>query len=319
MKTSIEHAWSAAAEKADVSPPADGDFIIFRVNDRSDKSCFGGVDSDGNPLLAIEVKALPPLIEIGSAALDYFRHERKGLRAWLMVFRLKSRSLTPVFGRLCQDLIDEIEGVGTEQALLGVVQRRIALWQRLFANGLDGILADFQVKGLLAELLFMESQLAGNGREPLEVASAWLGPSGGDQDFMFSDTAVEVKAIGPHSEGVSINSLQQLDSSVPLRLIIWTMRAASPDEPRAETLDGVIARIEQVLAPIPQALAILRGALLEAGYVAHPRYSEVAFEPLHVEEFSVDEAFPKLTTSSVPEGVTSATYVLSLQQIRSKN
>lgn len=319
MKTSIEQAWSAAAEKASASLPVDGDYIIFRVNERSDKSCFGGVDSEGNNLLAIEVKTLPPFIEIGSAALDYFRHERKGLRTWLMVFRLKSKSLTPVFGRLCQDLIDEIEGVGTEQALLGVVQRRITLWQRLFANGPDGLLADFQVKGLLAELLFMESQLARNERTPLEIVSAWLGPSGGDQDFMFSDAAVEVKAIGPHSEGVSISSLQQLDSLIPLYLSIWTMRAASSTEPRAETLDAVITRIEQAIAPIPKALEILRAALLEAGYVSHPRYSEVAFEPLSTEELFVDEAFPKLTASSVPEGVVSATYLLSLQQIRPKS
>ena len=114
MKTSIEHAWASAADKATSSPPPSGGFVLFRVDERSEKSCFGGVDSEGNSLLAIEVKAPPPLIEIGSAALDYFRHERKGLQAWLMVFRLKSEKLAPVFGRLCQDLIDEIEGVGTE-------------------------------------------------------------------------------------------------------------------------------------------------------------------------------------------------------------
>lgn len=316
MKTSIEHAWASAADKAASSPPPSGGFVLFRVDERSDKSCFGGVDSEGNNLLAIEVKAQPPLIEIGSAALDYFRHERKGLQAWLMVFRLKSEKLIPVFGRLCQDLIDEIEGVGTEQALLGVVQRRISLWKKLFANGPDGLLADFQIKGLLAELLFMESQLAEAVREPLDIAYAWLGPSGGDQDFVFSDAAIEVKAIGPHSEGVSISTLQQLDSPLPLTLMVWTMRAASADQPKAETLDGVIARIEQMVAPVPQALVVFRAALLEAGYVSHPRYTEVAFEPMGFEAFSVGENFPRLTSSSVPEGVESAVYVLSLETIR---
>lgn len=317
MKTSIERAWDSAIKKAQASPPRDTDLVVFRVDERSSKSCYGGVDSEGNLLLAIEVGSLPPLIEIRSAALDFFRQERRGRGAWLMVFRLKMRALTPVFGRLCQDLIDEIESIASESALLGVVQRRISLWQRLFESGPDGLLADFQIKGLLAELLFMESQLTSGVRDPLEIATGWLGPSGGDQDFVFSDQAVEVKAIGPHSEGVSISTLQQLDSPVPLQLHVRTMRAASPAEPSADTLNAAVARIEQIVAPNPQALALLRGSLLEAGFVVHPHYSEVAFEPVAVEEFSVEGLFPRLTTSSVPTGITSATYVLSLQQLRS--
>lgn len=317
MKTSIEQAWDSALRKTQGSPPSEGELVVFRVDEHSSKSCYGGVDSEGNLLLAIEVKTLPPPIEIRSAALDFFRHERRGRQTWLMVFRLRVPALTSVFGRLCQDLINEIESIDTESALLAVVQRRIALWQKLFEKGPDGLLADFQIKGLLAELLYMESQLTSGVREPLEMAAGWLGPSGGDQDFMFSDQAVEVKAVGPFSEGVSISSLQQLESSVPLILHVRTMRAASPAEPNSETLNAATARIEQIVATNPQALALFRGALLEAGFVAHPRYSEVAFEPIGVEEFSVEGVFPRLTVSSVPLGIASATYVLSLQHLRS--
>lgn len=317
MKTSIERAWESASRRVAESSVSDGDYVIFRVDSLSDTACFGGTDLAGNLLLAIEVKALPPLIEIRSAAIDYFRQERKGLRTWLLVFRLKSADLTPVFGRLCQDLIDEISGVGTEQAVLSVVQRRIALWQGLFANGADGLLADFQIKGLVAELLFMESRLSVQGRTALEVVNAWLGPSGGDQDFIFSDGAFEVKAIGPHSESVCISSLRQLESSLPLWLCIWTMRNASPAEPKSETLNAVVARLEQTFARDPNALARFRNALLEVGYVAHPRYDEVAFEPLSNEVFVVDDGFPRLTTATAAEGVVSASYEISLQKIRS--
>lgn len=316
MKTSIEHAWQAASSKAVVSPPKGGDYVLFRVDESVRRNIYGGIDSEGFLLLAIEVGSLPPLIDIRSSALDYFRQERKGAPAWLMVFRLRLVELAPVFGRLCQDLIDKIQDVGSDETLLGVVRRRIALWQRLFENGANGLLADFQVKGLLAELLFMESQLIGEARQPLEMANAWTGPSGGDQDFIFSDESVEVKAIGPNSEGVTINSLQQLESVAPLRLSIWTLRSASPEEPRAEALNDVVARIEHVFAQQPAALGLFRDALLEAGYVVHPRYSELAFEPMLVEEFSVDETFPRLIQSTVPEGVVSATYAVSLHKIR---
>lgn len=318
MKTLIEQTWHTASSKAVIAPPKDGDYLLFRVDDRSDRNVYGGVDNEGNLLLAIEVKSLPPLIDIRSTALDYFRQERKGGGAWLMLFRLLRPELRPVFGRLCQDLIDEILGAVSDEALLEVVRKRISLWQRLFEDGSDGLLADFQVKGLIAELLFMESQIAGGFRSLSEAAEGWVGPSGADQDFIFTDESVEVKAIGPNSAGVSISSLQQLESMVPLHLSIWTLRTASPSELRAETLNDVVARIERLLAQEPAALSLFRDALLEAGYVVLPRYSELAFEPMLAEDFPVDDSFPKLTASSVPAGITSATYVISLHEIRAQ-
>ena len=316
MKTSIERAWVAASNRAGVSPAKDGGFIIFLVDEKAGRNIYGGVDSEGNLLLAIEMGNIPPVIEIRSSALDYLRQERKGGEAWLMVFRLRRIELASVFGRLCQDLIDEIQGLVGDAALLSEVRKRIALWQRLFEISGRGLLADFQIKGLLAELLFLESQLSA-GREPLEAATGWVGPSGGDQDFLFSERSFEIKAIAPNAEGVTISTLQQLDSKVPLRLSVWTMRPASPSEPRAETLNELVARIEEAFAPVPAALQLFRDAMLEAGYVVHPYYSEIAFEPMHTEEFPVLEAFPRLTQSSVPSGVTAATYVVSLHKIRS--
>lgn len=316
MKTSIEQTWYVASAKAQSTPPKEGNYLIFRIDEESDWNIYGGVDSDGNFLFAIEVSKIPPLIELQSAALDYFRQERKALNAWLMVLRLRSLDLAPVFGRLCQDLIDELQGVRSGTALVAIASRRIQLWQKLFEGGGRGLLADFQVKGLLAELLFMNAEIKSKVRGVLEMANAWIGPAGGDQDFIFSDEAVEVKAIGPNSEGVSISSLQQLDSTIPLRLNVWTMRMASPDEAKSITLNAAVAMVEQLFLSNPQALAKFRSALLEAGYVVNPHYDDLAFEAVGVENFPISESFPRLSLQSVPLGIRSATYVVSLQAIR---
>lgn len=319
MKTSIEEAWQAASERMHVSPPKPGDYLIFLVDENSEKKIYGGADSDGNPLLAVEVHTKPPVIKMNSAALDYFRHERKKSSAWLMVLRLQRRDLTPVFGRLCQDLIDEISGVGDEAAVVELVRRRLTLWQRLFEDGREGVLADFQIKGLIAELLLMQSILKEGRRDALEVAAAWVGPAGGDQDFRFSDEAIEVKAVGPDADGVSISSLQQLDSPLSLRLSVWTLRHASPGEAKATTLNALVTKLEQCFVPHPSALAMFREALLEVGYVESSYYEGLAFEPIQVESFVVDEFFPRLMASTVPVGVRSATYVVSLQSIRTRH
>ncbi|MBB6599609.1 PD-(D/E)XK motif protein [Luteimonas sp. MC1825] len=319
MKTSIERIWDVAFDKARVSPPQPGEYLIFLLDEHSENKVYGGVDGEGSCLLAIEVHRKPPAVAVRSGALDYFRHQRKGFATWLMALRLQSGELSPVFGRLCQDLIDEIAGTHDEDALVKLVHRRLALWQRLFDSGNSGLLAEYQVKGLVAELLFMESVLSEQKYGLSEVAIAWVGPSGADQDFQFSGEAVEVKAVGPGARDVTISSLKQLDGPLPISLNLWTLRPASPGEATAITLNGIIAKLEQCFAPNPGALAAFRDALLEAGYVEHPHYDQTAFEPLKVESFPVGDEFPRLTTAMVPTGVESAVYAISLQDVRKRN
>lgn len=318
MKTSIEWAWDSAIEKARGAPPKDDGFLLFLLDDMANKKVYGGVDAEHNVVLAIEVSAKPATAALKSAALDYFRLRREGFDTWLMVLRLRRPDLSPVFGRLCQDLIDELENTDDEETLIRLVHRRLNLWQRLFDQSGAGFLEPHQVMGLLAELLYMYSVLSEGQRTASEIAVAWVGPSGADQDFRFSGEAVEVKAIGPGARGVTISSLRQLDGVLPVSLSVWTLRPASTDEKDAFTLNGLTTSLEQRFTSDPVALATFRESLLEAGYVEHPHYDEMAFEPLQTEHFMVQDEFPRLTTTSVPGGITSATYVLSLDYLRSR-
>lgn len=318
MKTSIERAWGAAIERADGAPPKDDGYLFFLLDETSNKKVYGGVDAERHLILAIEVSAQPATATLRSAALDYFRLRREGFDTWLMVLRLRRPDLAPVFGRLCQDLIDEIENTDDEETLIRLVHRRLSLWQRLFDQSGACCLDPQQVMGLLAELLYMDSVLSGGLRTASEIAASWVGPSGADQDFRFSAEAVEVKAVGPGARGVTISSLRQLDGLLPVTLSLWTLRPASADEKVAFTLNGLATSLEQRLASDPVALATFRESLLEVGYVTHPHYDDMAFEPLQTEQFMVEDEFPRLTTGEVPVGITSATYVLSLDFLRSR-
>lgn len=318
MKNSIERTWDTALEKVRVTPAKEDGYLIFLLDDMAERKVYGGVDAEQNVVLAIEVGTKPASATLKSGALDYFRLRREGFGTWLMVLRLRRPELLPVFGRLCQDLIDEIAKTEDEIALIRLVHRRLALWQRLFDQSGAGLLEPHQVMGLLAELLFMGSVLDAGMRQPSEVAAAWVGPSKADQDFRFTDEAIEVKAVGPGARGVTISSLRQLDGILPVSMSIWTMRPASGDEPGAVTLNRLVARLEQRFIPDPHALGVFRDSLLEAGYIEHPQYDEIAFEPMQTEQFVVDDDFPRLTNSTMPDGISAATYVLSLHFLRTR-
>jgi hypothetical protein len=81
-------------------------------------------------------------------------------------------------------------------------------------------------------------------------------------------------------------------------------------------LNILVPRVEGHLIASPEALSIFKGRLLEGGYVEGPHYDTILFQPMSREEFQVTATFPRLTVASVPMGVTSASYTLSLEVLR---
>lgn len=315
MTTKIEKIWSEIRESATLQPIADGAYKLRRLDPDFTFDVFGGVDSSGLVLLAIGVAATPPALKLESASLDYFR-QRRHAGSWIMALRLRQLPLANVFGRLCQDLIDAMTNVSSEKELIALFRDRLILWKKLFDRGNAGYLENFQVKGLIAELLVLESLVLSGSRQPLEAVNAWVGPCEADQDFQLSDMLIEVKAIGPGSEAISISSLQQLDAPVPIKLSVHTLRPSAPDEAGSLSLNSLVPRVESCFADSPAAIQLYGARLLEAGYVEDPYYDSVLFQPIATEEFTVTAEFPKLTAASVPKGIAAAQYTVSLSAIR---
>jgi len=314
MKTRIERVWLELLEAARSEPIAEGSYKLLLVDPHFRFKVFGGVDSSGYVMLALGLDKQPPALKLESMSLDYFRQKRAD-GSWVMALRLRQVGLSGVFGRLCQDLIDAMATVTDEAALTNLVRDRLALWKKLFDDGSAG-LEPWQVKGMVAELLVLEDLLRSRLRSPLEAVTGWVGPTGADQDFQFSDEAIEVKAVGPGATSISISSLQQLDALVSLRIRVHTLRPASVGETDAVGLNNLVPRVEGYLVGSPDALSIFKGRLLEGGYVEGPHYETILFQPISCEELQVTASFPRLTVASVPTGITSATYTLSLDVLR---
>ena len=314
MMTKIEDLWRDALQQARNKPIEANGFRLTRMAPESRFDIYAGVDSSSFVLLAIGIHARPPNIATDSSSLDYFRQQRKD-GSWLMVLRLRQNGLESVFGRLCQDLADAAEGVPDEKALVVLFRERLSLWKKLFQHGGSGFLQPHEIKGLIAEMLVLELLIRDGKRDVHETVSGWIGPLGADQDFMYSDQAIEVKAIGPGAESISISSLEQLDCAVPMDLILATLRPATPGEPGAIGLNALAARIEGMIAESPEALNIFKERLLEARYVEHEFYETVLFEPTSIAAYSVRDTFPKLVRDMVPAGIVGASYSIGIDSI----
>ena len=314
MMTKIEELWRDAVQQARTKPIEANGYRLTRMAPESRFDIYAGVDSSSFVLLAIGIHVRPPNIATDSSSLDYFRQQRKD-GSWLMVLRLRQNGPETVFGRLCQDLVDAAEGVPDEKALVILFRERLNLWKKLFQHGGSGFLQPHEIKGLIAEMLVLELLLRDGQRDIYETVSGWVGPLGADQDFMYADLAIEVKAVGPGADSISISSLDQLDCTVAMHLVLATLRPATPGEPGAIGLNALAARVEGMIAESPDALNTFKERLLEARYVEHEFYETVLFEPMSISAYSISDTFPKLIRDMVPAGIVSASYSIEIDSI----
>lgn len=312
--TQIESLWQTIRKEATGSRISEGEFRLVRVDSQHPFEIYAGVDCAGSVMLAVGVRTRPPVIDADTGALNYIRAQRAG-GTWIMALRLAGSDLEQVFGRLCQDLIDAAAKVATEAALVSLFKERLLLWKRLFRDGGSGLLQKFQIKGLIAELLALEAFILRNSDNPGLPVMSWVGPAGADQDFLFTDRAVEIKAISPGAEKVSIASAGQLCTEVPLELHLYVLRETSSSEAGAISLPVIVSRIEQLLADQPNALHAYRSKLIEARYIELDHYQNVAFTLMEIRRYTVCDNFPRLVKPEVPEAVVDVTYSILISSI----
>jgi hypothetical protein len=305
--TRIEELWQSIRLGAERTAAHESGWTFVRIDPEHPFDVYAGVDSTGSAILALGINQPPPAIDVDTGALEYVRLQRNGGR-WIMGLRLETQGLEVVFGRLCQDLADAAACVTTESALVSLFRERLLLWKRLFRDGGSGLLEKFQIKGLMAELLALEEFLGASLSDPIAPLMAWTGPAGASQDFVFATYAVEVKAVSPIAETVTISSAEQLDAHVPLELRVSVLREASPVELNALTLPMLICRVESMLTNTPSASATFRNKLLEAGYIEHDYYTTIAFTLMDTRRYIAGPGFPRLIPTSLPPGIPSISY-----------
>lgn len=311
--TRIEELWISERQRAEREGLRPGEIHLTRIRETSRYDIHAGLDEAGCALLAIGVSRRPPSLQIRSDALDTFRHKKRD-GSWLIVLRLSERALEAVFGRLCQDLVDAAELEPDEPSVVRLLGDRLRLWERLFGRSGKGLLEAHEVKGLIAELLVLES-LIEECERPGEVVVAWVGPTGADQDFLFPDRAIEVKGVAADADRVSISSLQQLGASVPMELALVRLVPTAAGSADGVGLNALVARIESRLATDLSALRLFEARLLEAGYIEHERYDAILFAPVGRQTFAISDGFPRLTPDTVPAGVITATYAVAISSL----
>ena len=296
----------------------DADYNVRRVDSQGLIPTYWGKDIHGNCLLITELQgdhkkaffnASP---NIRGISVDL--RQRPDKREQTLVLTLTSHSNLDLFHALCKTLIRNLGHTSNSKTALTIVLNHLKRWQRFLAGKNPRLLSPWEVRGLFAELHFLQS-LYTHLLNHDEALNAWIGPKGGNQDFVFGNTAVEVKTlsnIGPNI--VHISSENQLETPAE-KLYLTTNRIIESSElPSAMSLNEMVKWIETDLTE-SSVLDEYQTKLAEVGYVELHRYNNPSMQVAETRVYGVTDEFPRIIRSQVPHGIQNVKYQLQIDAV----
>lgn len=301
----------------DIAIPG-ADFNVRQVAAQTAVPCFWGRDTGGACLFIVELE--------GNHTTQYRKNVVKvkgievGLRAGDMgrqrlVLALEKEVDRDLFEGLCRTLACSLEHATDSASSLALSLAHIRRW-KAFLSGKSQHLSIEEVRGLFAEVVFL-TELIDWRMSCASAVEAWIGPERSHQDFIFENTAVEVKSLsGAERSTVRISSEDQLESLNDLLYLRVYRLSSLIDASGARSLNELIAAVQTRLDEAGAAEAFDR-KLVAHGYAPLPDYDQPRFVVSDVRSYYVCDDFPRLMRSQLPEGVAKVAYDIKLEAIAS--
>jgi hypothetical protein len=289
----------------------DGGFI--RIEASHPLEWYVGYQSiDQKTMLIVTDYEMPAPLSSKSVIVTRRRRETDG--KWTLTFELMYNEQEGVFINLCCDILNYSQSASGEMEALKLVIMRYKQWSRLLEYQKTIFLDENRKKGLMGELIFLQTKLQ-EGIAFISAVQAWVGPDGADQDFAFSNGWYEIKALGVSADSVSISSLQQLDNDQLGELIIVRIDKCAPERQGSFSITQKVAEIREIIRQDSDAAALFELKLEKYGYIDMPEYETQKYYYTEKKSYKVDGTFPKLSSKNVPHQVIAGQYILSIAGI----
>lgn len=301
----------------DIAVPG-ADFNVRQVAVRTAVPCFWGRDAGGACLFIVELQGdhaaqyRKNAVTVNGIDVDLRAGDQGQQHLVLALERQVDRDL---FEGLCRTLASSLEHATDSASSLAVSLAHIRRW-KTFLSGRSQHLSIEEVRGLFAEIVFL-TELIDRQMSSSAAVEAWLGPERSHQDFIFGNTAVEVKSLsGAERSSIRISSEDQLESlNDALFLRVYRLSSLA-DAAGARSLNEIVAAVQARLGEADAVEAFDR-KLVAHGYAPLPDYDEPRFVVSDVRSYRVGDGFPRLMRSQLPTGIANVAYDIRLETIAS--
>lgn len=302
----------------DIKTPTE-DLSVRQIKSSKHLSLYWGKDSSGHCVFIYEMSKdgteifQKNMVSIHGINIDYRLLSTTGNQGLILI--LEKHVDKDLFYSLCETLIDELSLVSDPLVGLSVALSQIKRWKAFLAGRTGRVLTAEEIRGLFCELKFLCQMLDKMDNE-LDALDAWQGPETSHQDFIFSDTAVEVKSLsGRERNTVKISSEDQLES-LSGRLFLKVFRLIDMPESKASiSLNELVKTVEDTLTEA-EAIEMFDTKLVKAGYVQMLAYDKPEFIVVEEQIYRVESEFPKIVRSELNVGLTRVGYEIKLESIR---
>lgn len=229
---------------------------------------------------------------------------------WALSFSLLQEDISELFIKFCWDIIESTRDVVDD--LIDFILNRYNMWLQLLTYKHPNIMSPSRQKGLIGELFYLQKMIHRFGQK--KAVSSWVGPEGGDRDFVYDDTWTEVKTVSFASDTVSISSLEQLDTETPGYIALYRLEPTSPEDTTGISVNDIVENTEKLLTEsLPAADFKLK--LCQYGYSEKPDYDISRYILGAISLYRVDNRFPKLVRAGTNPAVSWVKYGLSISAI----
>lgn len=237
--------------------------------------------------------------------------------ARMLVLRLVESAHRDIFYRLCLDIVASAGNATTEHEAVNLFLARTWRWHHLLRGGGDGRLTTEEQKGLIGELIVLETLILPN-LTVLDAVSTWRGPLGAPKDFEIGRVCIEAKARrGAATPYVAISSEYQLDVSGIDTLFLYVAELDQEQSAAKEgfTLTDIARRCRDTISSRDSgAVERFEALLTSTGFRWEDDYADTRWTQGRHHVYRIDGNFPAITAASCPAGISNVRYSLSLSE-----
>jgi hypothetical protein len=232
----------------------------------------------------------------------------------LLIIQLLHPNSRDIFATLCENLIQSVIKLNTEQKISRTVVNQLEKWKTLFEKNNSTGLTPAEQQGLFGELHFLQKFLSKPDTNPCDVLHSWVGVDKALRDFQGSSWAVEVKTTSTNNpQKVTINGERQLDETHLENLFLFHF-SVEVSNGNGLALCQKVAAIREMLDNDAPALSLFNTKLFEAGYLDkhEPYYQERFYQARNENYYKVETDFPRIKENELRGGVSDVKYSIIL-------
>lgn len=297
-----------------------GDIIIkTKINEILHLNCFAATNHITGQHLYIMAVAknvtIPELKNYRFKGVEIYTLPNEAENKTELYIYLLDNELKDIFSLFIQNILEDIEKSVTESEAIKTTLNVVSKWKKLFDNINFNGLSIEQQKGLIGELLFLNT-LLDNEKTSTNAVNTWTGAEQGFQakDFTLGSVGVEVKFTASKQPRVKVSNERQLDAEnlSELFVILYSTEAVKDN---GISLNSIVEQTRKNISTEDE-LSLFNAKLQLNGYFDEDKehyWRMYTLKRMFV--FKVTSDFPKIIKSQLPLGIYDTSYSIEISAL----